>query len=104
LILLLAEGFELCALNAGRTAGRIAAEPAAFRKLRRLSRRSGSASLERDCLDMINLNITFPREVATAHLSAAGWCAPDRAKETGMTAALSERCETGSTHSLHESF
>src|SRR5580698_11645028 len=69
LIRLLAEAPELCLAKAGSTAGRIAADPAAFRKLRRLSVRDRRASWERDCSDMFHLNITFHHGAATAHRS-----------------------------------
>src|ERR1700759_498170 len=65
LMLLLAEVPGLWPAKAGRTAGRIAADPAAFRKLRRLNERGCRISSEPDCRDMIHL-ITFPRGVATA--------------------------------------
>src|SRR5882762_1076394 len=76
LMLLLAGVPEFCAPKAGRTAGRIAADPAAFRKLRRLNERGGIAPSERDHLDMINLNITFASRVATTPtVCAPSFCA-----------------------------
>jgi hypothetical protein len=67
---LLAEFPEVWAANAGRTAGRIAADPAAFRKLRRLNERGGRASSEPDFWDIIHLTI-FRTGVATARLGSA---------------------------------
>src|ERR1700746_3295438 len=76
LMLLLAEVPGLWPAKAGRTAGRIAADPAAFRKLRRLNERGYRVSSEPDCWDMIHLNITFPSGVANAQLERAACSVP----------------------------
>src|ERR1700723_3984950 len=65
LMRLLAEGAGLCAANAGTTAGKIAADPAAFRKLRRL--RGERATPDLNFSDMFYLNITFHKGAATRH-------------------------------------
>src|SRR5580692_10601829 len=75
LIRLLADPPAACLAKAG-IAGRTAAEPAAFRKLRRLNERRFRASSERDCRDMIHLNITSTYEAATAQLGCAASFAP----------------------------
>src|SRR5580658_9556604 len=67
LMVLLAEAPELCLAKAGRTAGRIAADPAAFRKRRRLNERSCNGCSPRESCDMVHLNITFHHGAATAH-------------------------------------
>src|SRR5580704_2573253 len=89
LIVLLAEAPELCLAKAGRTAGRIAADPAAFRKLRRLKERSWRDSSERERWDILNLNITFRSGVANAHVECAPSFVPVPLRKAGMEGALS---------------
>src|SRR6202041_3570532 len=65
LMRLFAEVAGLCAANAGRTAGKIAADPATFRKLRRLI--GERATPETNSSDMFYLNTTFHKCGATCH-------------------------------------